>query len=78
MNPQQLDRFTVIELAIDELGSWFNAGNGNQDVRDACWKVSQWLHYRLTAAQPLEERRDRLLRIRKQLTELFPLDDTDE
>jgi len=76
MNEQQLDRFTVIELAVDELGSWMD-GNGmdKSDVRYACWKISHWLHYKLASEQTLEGRRDRVLRIRKQLTELFPLDD---
>jgi hypothetical protein len=80
MNPQRLDRFTVSELAVDELGSWLDANPAKerQEVRDACWTVSQWLRSHLTAAQPTDDRFDRFLRIRKQLTELFPLDDTDQ
>lgn len=80
MNQQQLDRFTVSELGVDELGSWLDANPSKerQEIRDACWKVSQWLRRELTAAQPLDDRFGRLRRIRKQLTELFPLDDTDQ
>lgn len=77
MNDQQLDRFTVIELAVDELGSWVDANSGDPVLRAACWEVSRWLNRRMIREHAdLGARRERMIRIRRQLTELFPLDDT--
>lgn len=78
MNAQQLDRFTVIELAVDELGSWLDATGTDPQMRDELWKISQWLHRKLTREQDLGARRERIIKIRRQLTELFPLDDTEK
>jgi hypothetical protein len=73
------DRLTSAEVCIDEVLTTLDRHGMDQSdfVYRALASLSGTMHRALTAADGLQERRERLIRVRKALNEALPLSDAD-
>ena len=71
------DRVTAAEICLDELLTIMDRHRGHGRMYDDLRGLSLDLHEMLTRADGVRKRRDRLLKVRRALTEAFPLTDAD-
>lgn len=75
--PAELDRVTAAEICIDELLTTMDRHNCQDTLYHTLKIISSGLHAELTSVEDSQERRARIIKIRRALTDAMPLSDDD-